>query len=297
MGGQVEFDSSLFDGTTVFVTGGGSGINLGIAKTFASLGASVGICGRTAERLETARRDLESLAARVFTAVADVRDATALEAAFAGCEAELGPIGVLVCGAAGNFPCPAEELSPNGFKAVVDIDLNGSFNACRAAFPQLRRTRGSIVLISAGHAFVPYPAQVHVCAAKAGVDQMMRVLALEWGQYGIRCNSIAPGPIEGTEGMRRLAPDDDSLRRRLEAAIPLGRYGRTEDIGRAAAFLASPLASYITGTVLVVDGGQNLAGSGTFSELIRAAMAGTVKSSIHGARSMDSQSDTSGGKG
>jgi len=202
---------------------------------------------------------------------------------------------VLVCGAAGNFPCPAEQLSPNGFKSVVDIDLNGSFNACRTAFPQLRRTRGSIIFISAGHAFVPYPAQVHVCAAKAGVDQMMRVLALEWGQYGIRCNSIAPGPIDDTEGMRRLAPGDTALRARLAAAIPLGRYGKVEDIGHAAAFLASPLASYVTGTVLVVDGGQNLPGSGTFSELIRAAMAGGSTGSSAAAGSHDGRQAESGG--
>ncbi len=292
---QAGFGTELYSGATVFVTGGGSGINLGIARTFASLGADIGICGRTAERLEAARTELEAIGAKVFTAVADVRDAAALETAFAECEAQLGPLDVLVCGAAGNFPCPAKDISPNGFKAVIDIDLNGSFNACHAAFPQLRRTRGSIILISAGHASVPYPAQAHVCAAKAGVDQLMRVLALEWGRYGIRCNSIAPGPIEGTEGMRRLAPDDDSLRRRLEAAIPLGRYGRTEDIGQAAAFLASPLAQYVTGTVLTVDGGQNLAGSGTFSELIRAAMADAVEPSARGARSMDSQSENPGG--
>jgi NAD(P)-dependent dehydrogenase (short-subunit alcohol dehydrogenase family) len=296
MAEQAGFGSDLFAGATVFVTGGGSGINLGIARTFASLGADIGICGRTVEKLEAARSELEALGTRTFTAAVDVRDADALERAVTECEAALGPMSVLVCGAAGNFPCPAEQLSPNGFKAVVDIDLNGSFNACRAAFSQLCRTRGSIILISAGQAFVPYPAQVHVCAAKAGVDQMMRVLALEWGQYGIRCNSIAPGPIEGTEGMRRLAPEDDSLRPRLEAAIPLGRYGTSEDIGWAAAFLASPLASYVTGTVLVVDGGQNLAGSGTFSELIRASVAGSHQAGTRGARSTHGQAVTSGGE-
>ncbi len=296
MGDQAWFGPDLFKDATMFVTGGGSGINLGIARTLASLGANIGICGRTREKLQAARIELEGLGTKVFTAVADVRDADALMTAFAGCETALGPISVLVCGAAGNFPCPAELLSPNGFKAVIDIDLIGSFNACRAAFPQLQRTRGSIILISAGHAFVPYPAQVHVCAAKAGVDQMMRVLALEWGQYGIRCNSIAPGPIDGTEGMRRLAPDDERLRKRLEAAIPLGRYGTVQDIGHAAAYLASPLAAYVTGTVLVVDGGQNLAGSGAFSELIRAAMAGTAESSAHGTWSTDSQPTNLGGE-
>lgn len=122
--------------------------------------------------------------------------------------------------------------------------------------------------------YLPHAFQAHVGAAKAGIDNLMRNLALEWGRYGIRCNSIAPGPIEGTEGMRRLAPAEGGVHERLRAAIPLGRYGTVDDIGRAAAFLASPLASFVTGTLLVVDGGQNLPGSGAFFEIISAAMSG-----------------------
>lgn len=258
----------LFDGRVVFITGGGSGINLGIGRAFAALGADIAICGRSAERLEGAAAELEALGAHVVAVPADVRDFDALVHAMEASRDELGPLSVLVCGAAGNFPCPAEQLSANGFKAVVDIDLLGSFNACRAAFEQLAETRGSVTFISAGQAFIPYPAQVHVGAAKAGVDHLMRNLALEWGRYGIRCNSIAPGPIEGTEGMRRLGPDDPSVHDRLKAAIPLGRYGTVDEIGAAAVFLASPLASYITGTLLVVDGGQNLAGSAPFAALL-----------------------------
>ncbi len=264
----------LFAGRTVFVTGGGSGINLGVARSFAALGAGVGICGRTAERLASARGELEALGARVATAVADVRDYAALESALAHAAAELGPVHTLVCGAAGNFVAPAEELSANGFKAVVDIDLLGSFNAARAAFAQLEETRGNIVFISAGQSFTPYFAQVHVGAAKAGIDQLMRNLALEWGRFGIRVNSVAPGPIEGTEGMRRLAPADAGFHRRFRASIPLGRLGTAEEIGQVAVFLASPLASYVTGTLLVADGGQNLPGSGLLTHLIRQAMAG-----------------------
>jgi len=264
--------SDFFDGTVVFITGGGSGINLGIARSFAALGADLAICGRTAERLETAAKELEDLGAQVVAVPADVRDYDAMVHAFEVTRDELGPIGVLVCGAAGNFPCRSEELSANGFKAVVDIDLLGSFNASRAAFEQLAETRGSIIFISAGQAFMAYPAQAHVGAAKAGVDQLMRNLALEWGRYGIRCNSIAPGPIEGTEGMRRLGPDDPSYHDKLKAAIPLGRYGTVEEIGAAAVFLASPMAAYVTGTLLVVDGGQNLAGSCPFGDLLDQAM-------------------------
>jgi NAD(P)-dependent dehydrogenase (short-subunit alcohol dehydrogenase family) len=265
----------LFKGKTVFITGGGSGINLGVGRTFASLGASLGICGRTQAKLDAAADELRSLGAQVLAQAADVRDYAALERALNATRDRLGPIDVLVCGAAGNFPVPAEKLSPNGFKSVLDIDLLGSFHACRAAFAQLERTRGCVIFISAGMAFIPYPYQVHVGAAKAGIDNMMKNLALEWGKYGIRCNSIVPGPIAGTEGMRRLGGGVPDAAARM--GIPLGRFGTTEEIGYAAAFLASPLAAYITGTVLVVDGGQNLPGSEPFGRAIEALMAGQEK--------------------
>jgi NAD(P)-dependent dehydrogenase (short-subunit alcohol dehydrogenase family) len=170
---------------------------------------------------------------------------------------------VLVCGAAGNFPVRAEKLSANGFKTVVDIDLLGSFNASRAAFEQLKETRGSIIYISAGMAYMPHAFQAHVGAAKAGIDMLMKNLALEWGRYGIRCNSIVPGPIDGTEGMKRLAAPEQ--REAVINNVPLRRMGTVDDIGHAAVFLASPLASYISGCVLVVDGGQNLPGSAFFN--------------------------------
>jgi len=266
--------SSLFAGKTVFVTGGGSGINLGIAKNFAAVGAKIAICGRTQEKLDAAAGELRALGATVCHGVADVRDFAALEALLARVKTELGPVDVLVAGAAGNFLCPAAQLSANGFKTVVDIDLLGSFNAARAAFPQLRETRGSILFISAGQAYMPYGFQLHVAAAKAGIDMMMRNLALEWGRYGIRVNSIAPGPIAGTEGMKRLSSPGTMAQ--IERAIPLGRLGTVDDIGQLAVVLASPLASYVTGTLLVADGGQNLPGSALFNmgaEQALAAMA------------------------
>jgi NAD(P)-dependent dehydrogenase (short-subunit alcohol dehydrogenase family) len=258
-----HFAKDLFKGKTVFVTGGGSGVNLGIAKCFAALGANVGICGRTQQKLDAAAVELRTLGAKVCPVAADVRDMAALEAAFARSRTELGPIDVLVCGAAGNFLVPAEKLSANGFKSVIDIDLIGSFNASRAAFEQLKETRGCLLFISAGMAYMPHAFQVHVGAAKAGIEMMMKNLALEWGRHGIRANSIVPGPIEGTEGMRRLA--DPTQARRFLDAIPIGRVGTVDDIGHAAAFLASPLASYITGCMVVVDGGQNLPGSAMFN--------------------------------
>ena len=261
----------LYKGKTVFVTGGGSGINLGIARNFAALGAHIAICGRSQERLDTAAVELRELnkhvGGKVLPVAADVRDYAALENAFNRTRDEVGAIDVLVSGAAGNFVCPAEGLSPNGFKTVIDIDLQGSFHASRAAFEQLKATRGCLIFISAGQAFVPQAYQLHVAAAKAGIDIMMKNLAIEWGKHGIRTHSIVPGPIEGTEGMRRLAPPELGLDRRTW--IPLGRYGTVDEVGQAAVFLASPLAMYITGVVLCVDGGSSLVGSAMWNEMVQ----------------------------
>ena len=172
-------------------------------------------------------------------------------------------IDVLVCGAAGNFLVQGENLSFNGFKTVIDIDLVGSFNASRVAFEQLKRTRGSIIFITAPMAHMAHAYQAHVGPAKAGVEMLMKNLALEWGPYGIRSNSIIPGFIEDTEGMRRISSDADS--RNFIQSIPLRRLGMRQEIGQAALFLSSPLAAYITGTSLWVDGGQALSGSGFFN--------------------------------
>ena len=153
--------------------------------------------------------------------------------------------------------CPAEELSPNGFGTVVDIDLKGTFNVCRAAFAELKKNRGQILNISATLHYLGTPMQLHVSAAKAGVDALTRNLAVEWGRYGIRVNAIAPGPIGDTEGMKRLVPEP--IKEKLRQRIPLGRFGEIADIERAAIFLCSEAAGYINGTVMVVDGGHWLA--------------------------------------
>jgi NAD(P)-dependent dehydrogenase (short-subunit alcohol dehydrogenase family) len=146
---------------------------------------------------------------------------------------------------------------------VIDIDLLGSFNAARVAFDQLRRTRGSVIFISAGMAYMPHAFQAHVGAAKAGIDMLMKNLAIEWGPLGIRCNSIVPGPIEDTEGMKRLLAS--KAREQFMNSVPLRRCGTVNEIGQVATFLASPLASYVTGCVVVCDGGQNLVGSALFN--------------------------------
>lgn len=266
------FAPDLFAGKTVFVTGGGSGINLGVAKSFAQLGADLAICGRTQDKLDSAAGELEALGANVSAQAADVRDHDALSDAMAAAQDKLGPIDVVVAGAAGNFPAPAEKISANGFKSVLDIDLLGAFNAANAAFEQLKQTRGSVIFISAGQAFTPYAWQAHVGAAKAGIDNLMRNLAMEWGRFGIRANSIAPGPIEGTEGMERLAPPGSEDR--ISKLVPLQRLGTTDDIGATACYLASPLASYVTGSLVMADGGMNLPGSGQWTETLAGMMQG-----------------------
>lgn len=253
----------LFADKTVFITGGGSGINLGIAQVFAGLGASIAICGRSQERLDAAAAGLRDIGAKVSAVAADVRIPDQIEAAMSASQKALGDIDILICGAAGNFLARGENLSPNGFKTIIDIDLLGSFNASRIAFAQLARTRGSILFITAPMAHMAHAFQAHVGPAKAGVEMLMKNLALEWGPHGIRANSIVPGFIAETEGMRRISAQGGG--EAFDNYIPLRRMGLVQEIGHAAAFLSSPLAAYITGTSLWVDGGQALAGSGFFN--------------------------------
>jgi NAD(P)-dependent dehydrogenase (short-subunit alcohol dehydrogenase family) len=257
-----------FGGKTVFVFGGTSGINLGVAETFAEHGARVAVASRSQERVDAAVAQLARFGGQAVGYCADVRDFDAVTAAFARAAQALGPIDVLISGAAGNFPAPALGMSPNGFKSVVDIDLLGTFHVLRAAHPRLTKPGASIINISAPQAFIPMQFQAHVCAAKAGVDMVTRVLALEWGAQGIRVNSIVPGPIAGTEGMARLAPTAE-LQALVRDSVPLRREGTPRDIGEAALFLASPMASYISGVVLPVDGGWSLGGA---SEMMSAAV-------------------------
>jgi NAD(P)-dependent dehydrogenase (short-subunit alcohol dehydrogenase family) len=239
------------------------------------LGANIGICGRSQERLDAAATGLRELGAKVSATSADVRLPEQLQRAMTASRDALGDIDILVCGAAGNFLAQGENLSFNGFKTVIDIDLVGSFNASRIAFEQLKRTRGSIIFITAPMAHVPHAYQAHVGPAKAGVEMLMKNLALEWGPYGIRSNSIIPGFIEDTEGMRRISSEADSAN--FIENIPLRRMGMTQEIGQAAAFLSSPLAAYITGTSLWVDGGQALSGSGFFNSNSAAFLASNAR--------------------
>jgi NAD(P)-dependent dehydrogenase (short-subunit alcohol dehydrogenase family) len=253
---QSPFRDDLLKDKAAFVTGGTSGINLAIAQRLARAGAKVAVLGRNADKAKAAA---ETLGPEGLWFSADVRDYGAVATAMGEAAKKWGELDILVNGAAGNFPAPAVGMSANGFKSVIDIDLLGTFNSCRAAFEHLKKPGASVVSISATQAFVASPMQVHVCAAKAGVDMVTRVLAQEWGPAGVRVNSIAPGPVDGTEGMQRLAGTPE-MREKVNNLVALRRFATKEEIAEVALFLCSPAASYITGTVLVADGGQSLNG-------------------------------------
>jgi peroxisomal 2,4-dienoyl-CoA reductase len=255
------FNDAILKDHVAFVTGGGTGITGGVARAFAEAGAAVALVSRNLDHLQPAADAINKNGGKAIAVVADVRQPEAVEAAVAATIEQLGKIDIVINGAAGNFLCNAEQLSPNGFGTVVDIDLKGTFNVCRAAFAQLKEHRGQILNISATLHYLGTPMQLHVSAAKAGVDALTRNLAVEWGRYGIRVNAIAPGPIEDTEGMTRLVPEP--IKERLKKAVPLGRFGRIADIEKAALFLCSDAASFISGAVLVVDGGHWLAANRT----------------------------------
>jgi len=251
------FRDRLLAGKTALVTGGGSGIGQRMAERFAEHGAKVMLIGRKQEKLDAAASAIQSSGGTAGTASVDVRDYSAIEAALQKTREQFGEIDILVCGAAGNFPAPVLGMSANGFKAVIDIDLLGTFNTCRAAYEHLRKPGASIISISASHAAMPIANQSHVCAAKAGVDLLTRTLAIEWGPAGIRANCITPGPTDDTEGMRRLAPTPE-IRRKVENAVPLRRFGTKDELADLALFLCSDAAAYITGAIYVCDGGQSL---------------------------------------
>ncbi|MFN7130643.1 MAG: SDR family oxidoreductase [Myxococcales bacterium] len=255
------FRDNLLQGKHAFVTGGSSGINLRIAERFAQHGAKVSLLGRKQEKLDAAVALIKGQGGTALGFSADVRDYEGVERAIKTAVEAHGELDILVCGAAGNFPAPAMGMSANGFKSVIDIDVLGTFNACRAAFEHLKKPGSSVLSVSATQAFIPTPMQAHVSAAKAGVDMLTRVLAIEWGGAGIRVNAIAPGPVDETEGMKRITPTEET-KQMLASTIPLQRYATKDEIADLALFVCSDAAAYMTGSVVVCDGGQSLLGSG-----------------------------------
>lgn len=247
-------------GKVVIVTGGSSGMGKAMAFRFAREGAYVVITGRTLEALEEAKREIEQFENQVLVVQMDVREPKQAQQMVQLADDAFGRIDYLVNNAAGNFVCPAEELSVNGWNAVINIVLNGTFY-CSSAVGKYwieKGIAGRIVNMIATYAWDAGPGVVHSASAKAGVLAMTRTLAVEWGRkYGIRVNAIAPGPIERTGGAERLWVSEEAAKRTLES-VPLGRLGTPEEIAGLAYYLLSDEASYINGAVMTMDGGQHL---------------------------------------
>jgi NAD(P)-dependent dehydrogenase (short-subunit alcohol dehydrogenase family) len=256
------FRDGLLEGKTAFVTGGGSGIGLGMAKRFAEHGAKVMLTGRRKDVLENARAEIEAAGGIAGTAPLDVRDYAAQESALKRTRDEFGSIDIVLAAAAGNFPAPVLGMSANGFKAVIDIDLLGTFNTMRAAHQFLRKPGASLLAVSAAHATSPIPFQSHVGAAKAAIEILMKTIALEWSAEGIRANCITPGPTADTEGMRRLAPTPE-LENDVKSTAPLHRFGTRDELADLALYLCTDAAAYFTGATFFCDGGTSLLKSGT----------------------------------
>ncbi|HUG42740.1 MAG TPA: SDR family oxidoreductase, partial [Acidobacteriota bacterium] len=253
----MTFQPGLLNGQVALVTGGGTGIGEAISLELARHGAEVVVASRNPEHhadvLDLLRRE-----GRNGTAFeCDVRDPEAVSAVIAAVSDRYQRLDIVVNNAAGNFLCRAEDLSPNGWRTVVDIVLNGTFLVSRESFRLLKESRGAIVNIGAPYAESAAPLVAHSGAAKAGILNLTRTLAVEWARFGIRVNTVTPGPIAETEGVRRLIGSDQG-RLRLLDAIPLNRLGKKEEVAAAVLYLLSPAAAYVTGQNLVVDGGLGL---------------------------------------
>jgi NAD(P)-dependent dehydrogenase (short-subunit alcohol dehydrogenase family) len=253
--GETALPPGTFDGVSVLVTGGGTGLGKAIAAEFARLGASIVIASRKEEHLTAGRKAMEELGAPVEVLPCDIRQPDEITAAFDAAEDAFGLPGVLVNNAAANFPVPAEDMSPNAWRTVVDITLNGSFYCARefARRHLAAGTPGSIINVGASYAWTGGPGFAHSAAAKAGIKNLTESLSVEWGPYGIQVNALVPG----------LFPHEDmtaDIRSNLDRTDDKGpcqpamRVGRRQELGWAATFLASPYARFISGHTLVVDG-------------------------------------------
>ena len=254
---QSAFRPGLLDGKSALVTGGATGIGFAVAAELHALGAQVTLLSRNEANLRAATA---RLGPRAGLQVADVRDGAAVAAAAKA----VGPQDIVVNAAAGNFPVPFDAMTENAWRTVVDIVLHGTANVCRSFGPGLKERRGSMVNIVAGYAWTGAPGVSHSGAAKAGVLNLTKSLAVEWAP-NVRVNAVSPGPIDGTEGMKRLG-DDLGLRPAVEKSVPLPRIGTPDEVANVCLFLASPGASYVTGACVVVDGGQDA--KGPFGDLL-----------------------------
>jgi NAD(P)-dependent dehydrogenase (short-subunit alcohol dehydrogenase family) len=251
------FADNTLENRVAFITGGAGDIGFDIAQAYGRLGAKVVIASRNQERLKSALDQLQGQGIEAKAMTTDVRDPDQVKRAINDTVSEYGSLDILVNNAAGNFHCPTAGLTPNGWKTVIDIDLNGTFYGCLAAYEHLKRSPhgGNIISIITMLGVMGWPGAAHAAAAKAGILSLTRTLAVEWGDDNIRVNTISPGPIGDTEGVKRMYLDTGrgDLERRKTA---LGRFGSKSDISNAAVYLASDMASYVTGENIVVDGGR-----------------------------------------
>jgi peroxisomal 2,4-dienoyl-CoA reductase len=264
---QAIFAPNLLAGRVALVTGGGTGIGFGIARCLAQAGAVVAIASRKPDHLEPALAELRAAGTKAMAVETNVREPESVARMVARVTEELGRLDILVNNAAGNFYAPSASLSPNAWRAVLETDLYGTFYCCQAAYPALKASgAGRIVSISMTLHYRGWPLMAHATAAKAGVDALTRTLAMEWAKDRITVNAVAPGPIP-TEGVKKAfippnadAPDVFQMDAYARSAIPAGRWGTPEDIGQMVTYLASPAGEWITGAIIVVDGGAWLAG-------------------------------------
>ncbi|CEH29624.1 short-chain dehydrogenase [Aneurinibacillus migulanus] len=246
------------EGKVAIVTGGSSGMGKAMAKKFAEKGAKVVITGRTIENLEQTKQEIQQQEGQVLCVQMDVRNPEDAKRMVEETKRAFGGVDYLVNNAAGNFICPAEEMSVNAWNAVINIVLNGTWYCSQAVGKEwiAEGRKGSILNMLATYAWLAGQGVIHSASAKAGVLAMTRTLAVEWGKkYGIRVNAIAPGPIDNTGGATRLWESEEAARMTLES-VPLGRLGQPEEIANLAYFLLSPEAEYINGECVTMDGGQ-----------------------------------------
>jgi 2,4-dienoyl-CoA reductase [(3E)-enoyl-CoA-producing], peroxisomal len=251
------YKDNLLRGKTAFVTGGASGIGRGIVNRLARAGADVVIASRRVALCREAAAEVShAYGVRAEGLELNVRDSGAVNAAFEQAHAMMGKLDILVNNAAGNFYYPSQQLSDNQWKAVVEIDLFGTFYCSRAVFPYLKESGGLIVSISMTLHHHGWVGMAPACAAKGGIDALTRTFALEWGRFGIRANAIAPGPIM-TEGVKKAFALGGDFEEHKDS-IPLGRAGEPEEVGDLVVYMASPAASWMTGAIVTLDGGESL---------------------------------------
>lgn len=255
---SMTYGERILEGKVAYVAGGTRSFNLAIAKRYAGHGAKVTVMSRTVDRTEQAAQEIRDMGAEALGLPGDVRDYDRIYETMKETAETFGGLDIVVAGQAGNFYAPAVGMSANAFKSVIDIDLIGTFNVFKASWDFLTKPGSSLIAITAPEAVRPLPFQAHVCSAKAGINMLIKVLALEWGPEGVRVNGISPGPIEDSWGMENVILKIPGMYDKIKEGTPLRRWGTSNDISDGALFLASDASGYITGTVLDVDGGVSV---------------------------------------